>query len=522
MTIRAENEMTLVRVDDGEEGEQGTTFYPNVSQEGVISWANDGEKPNPEPVVIKGPQGISLNSVTRYYKLSDTTPTDYPPSTGWQTSEPAYTPGDARNLYICDLFAWSNSTVTASEISLSSSFEAAKQAYNAAQGAMTAANGKNKVYHSALEPTGGTYNNGDIWFDTDNDYKMYIHNGTSWEASAFGNNAIASSGIDAGKITVGTLDANRIAAKSLVIGQMADESQSQILNSNIQVGARNLLLKTGDLSQWYHDTTYVSDDDFNGSEVNLGHGTELSWSYVISSSNADMVFPYADVKDKQFTISFEAKVDVVGSGTSEYLHYTVNGQATAGGSKTKYMGWSIYNNSTSTDRLNTTYTKYSRTLTINDALFTSGSGDVNFVYFSFYNYTFANVSVRNIKLELGNKATDWTPAPEDMASKIELASANESIIEDIENNYYSHTELGQSLSFNETDGLIIQVPNSPYETRISNTQIEFRYQGIPVAYINGQILVIPKSMMLDEMMVGDNKWSWRIRDNGNLQLKWIG
>lgn len=103
-----------------------------------------------------------------------------------------------------------------------------------------------------------------------------------------------------------------------------------------------------------------------------------------------------------------------------------------------------------------------------------------------------------------------------------LVSTDESIRQDIENNYYSHTELGQSLSFNETDGLIIQVPNSPYETRISNTQIEFRYQGQPVAYINGEILVIPKSMMLDEMMVGNNKWSWRIRDNGNLQLKWIG
>lgn len=127
-----------------------------------------------------------------------------------------------------------------------------------------------------------------------------------------------------------------------------------------------------------------------------------------------------------------------------------------------------------------------------------------------------------IKLEKGNKATDWTPAPEDVASKDELASTNESIRQDVENNYYSHTELGQSLSFNETDGLIIQVPNSPYETRISNTQIEFRYQGQPVAYINGEILVIPKSMMLDEMMVGNNKWSWRIRDNGNLQLKWIG
>lgn len=35
----------------------GTTFIPSVSEEGIISWTNDGGLPNPEPVNIKGPQG---------------------------------------------------------------------------------------------------------------------------------------------------------------------------------------------------------------------------------------------------------------------------------------------------------------------------------------------------------------------------------------------------------------------------------------------------------------------------------
>lgn len=35
----------------------GTTFIPSVSQDGVISWTNDGDLPNPTPVNIKGPQG---------------------------------------------------------------------------------------------------------------------------------------------------------------------------------------------------------------------------------------------------------------------------------------------------------------------------------------------------------------------------------------------------------------------------------------------------------------------------------
>lgn len=38
-------------------GQDGTTFTPAVSAEGVISWTNDGGKTNPQPMSIKGPQG---------------------------------------------------------------------------------------------------------------------------------------------------------------------------------------------------------------------------------------------------------------------------------------------------------------------------------------------------------------------------------------------------------------------------------------------------------------------------------
>ena len=41
----------------GLKGDPGTTFTPSVSEEGVISWTNDGGKENPTPVNIKGPKG---------------------------------------------------------------------------------------------------------------------------------------------------------------------------------------------------------------------------------------------------------------------------------------------------------------------------------------------------------------------------------------------------------------------------------------------------------------------------------
>lgn len=41
----------------GPPGHIGITFIPQISEEGVLSWTNDGGYPNPAPVNIKGPQG---------------------------------------------------------------------------------------------------------------------------------------------------------------------------------------------------------------------------------------------------------------------------------------------------------------------------------------------------------------------------------------------------------------------------------------------------------------------------------
>lgn len=41
-------------------GDKGTTFHPSVSEDGVISWTNDGNETNPDPINIRGPQGFTF------------------------------------------------------------------------------------------------------------------------------------------------------------------------------------------------------------------------------------------------------------------------------------------------------------------------------------------------------------------------------------------------------------------------------------------------------------------------------
>ena len=66
---------------DLEKGDTGYTFIPSVSNSGIISWTNDGNLPNPNPVNIKGPQGEPGKDGTDgedggYYKPSVSTSGD--------------------------------------------------------------------------------------------------------------------------------------------------------------------------------------------------------------------------------------------------------------------------------------------------------------------------------------------------------------------------------------------------------------------------------------------------------------
>lgn len=83
---------------------------------------------------------VDIVSTTRYYKLQSSTaaapskPTANPPS-GWSKTESTYTAGSTNTLYFVDCTVFSNATFAFSDVSKSSSYEAAKEAYNKAQAA---------------------------------------------------------------------------------------------------------------------------------------------------------------------------------------------------------------------------------------------------------------------------------------------------------------------------------------------------------------------------------------------------
>ena len=58
---------------------------------------------------------------------------------------------------------------------------------------------------------------------------------------------------------------------------------------------------------------------------------------------------------------------------------------------------------------------------------------------------------------------------------------------------------------------------------ISNNKLSFCQGQEEVAYVSGQRLYISQSVVLNEMMLGNNKWAWRFDDRDDaIYLKWIG
>ena len=120
-------------------------------------------------MAVKATGQITLTSVVdvqatyRYYLLQSSTaakpskPTTFPPSSAWSDAEPGYTDGSTNSLYTVDCTLFSDNSFIYSLVSLSSSYEAAKAAYNKATNALL-----HTVVQSATAPSATTY----MWLDT--------------------------------------------------------------------------------------------------------------------------------------------------------------------------------------------------------------------------------------------------------------------------------------------------------------------------------------------------------------------
>ena len=159
--------------------------------------------------------------------------------------------------------------------------------------------------------------------------------------------------------------------------------------SQIAVGGRNLLLDTGRSFTGVGDGSAASTFNLQGGMYNLAGGKKVSDLYNQYGSSGKL------------TLSF----DWVASGS------TISGSFTPQWSDTP---WGGYLDSTVINPSSTNISGHFKT-TVSLNVSGYSTGVANRIRFRQYNLQ-GNITISNLKLEAGNVATDWSPAPEDAPS----------------------------------------------------------------------------------------------------------
>lgn len=294
---------------------------------------------------------VDIKATYRYYKLQASTatapsaPTAYPPSSssGWDDTEPRYTSGSTKTLYFVDCTVLTNNSFTYSKVSVSSSYEAAKEAYNKAQNAQNTANsanskidnlqigGRNLLRRSKGDSKEGLFSK----FDSVGDYAEV------------------------------TLSSKKIYT-------------SRDLSKGFLLGCRDY--EVGKQVTWSYDIMYTN------------------WNFPTGSNHNELWF------GQRYTNSS------VAGAQGTWRPVTAHSLPVVGSNGCELNKWF----------------HVTKTMTIPEQASSSVSTAASI---QFYNSN-ANVEAsftarfKNVKLEYGNKATDWTPAPEDVDSAINAKIAS--------------------------------------------------------------------------------------------------
>lgn len=218
-----------------------------------------------------------------------------------------------------------------------------------------------------------------------------------------------------------TIDASKInLVGAVTIGDLASATQNAVLNSNVQVGGRNLLRHTNALTT--SDLVLTRSTVADSSTIKLTPTTSSAYT----KFRVDYL-DYSEHASGEYTLSFEYRVsdDATSYTETQLVAYIGFNVASRVGNTFSSSYDRFYNETISTD-YSTEWTKASVTVNVPSGL---GTGQASaLVDGSNLTVQFGSLGskkptlIRKVKLEKGNKATDWTPAPEDVDADISDAA----------------------------------------------------------------------------------------------------
>lgn len=355
--------------------------------EGAVTMSLDtGDRPNAIAMASINLSFVAeVESYFRYYMLRASTlaapdkPTTYPPSASWTDTEPTYTAGASSSLYFVDLAVFTDGSWLYSDVSLSTAYEAAKEAYAKAQNAQNSVDnleigGRNLLLNSS--------------FSVDSD---------KWEC----------------------LNADLTTVDGVTCGHIV----------GVFEGTAYTRQDVTDVIDWHNlDQTYVFSADMRLD------------NYVKGTTSPYLGLHFSGQYDNNGTTAYVGATTV--SGSPYIASYADTGWVR--------ISWVV---------------KFDRALDILNAhIYTRDfTGDLYF---------------KNLKLEKGNKATDWTPAPEDtdaIAEELRQAISEEhtSIISDASaitmEALKSYATIEQFNTFTEQSNSQMQLMSNQFSIQLTET-----------------------------------------------------
>lgn len=161
----------------------------------------------------------------------------------------------------------------------------ADSAAAAAGTAQSTADGKNRIFYVTTAPTnpqsGYALVSGDLWFDTDDSYKLYRWTGSAWTQAVVSGANITAGTIDASVVTVSNLDAGRITV-GIISG-----IEGRFTSGNVggwQIDPNGLMSPNGNIYLYNDDTTAtITCGTGVGNQINISDTGSLNAEYTQSS-----------------------------------------------------------------------------------------------------------------------------------------------------------------------------------------------------------------------------------------------
>lgn len=276
----------------------------------------------------------------------------------------------------------------------------------------------------------------------------------------------------------------KITQNSEAIALRATKTEVTSAVDNIQVGGRNLVLGSGTGKGWRYETFNKDDREFTIENSNT------SENYIYSS--------FFDLEDgKQYTLSFDVKQN--GYVNNSEVYVLPDTYATTG---IVYYSGQFPVSTTYQHKVFVIGPEYHATSFKNCAVRFDNKG-------SRTPGTKAILYVKNVKLELGNKPTDWSPAPEDYSTTTEMNSSINQTAESIKSTVAATYVNNKTLSSYATKSQLEQTSTS-LTSRIQTTENAVSGMSTTVKNVN-DYMTFARENNQPTLTIGSSSSSFRTK-----------